>query len=76
MSELMEAVVDNGAARFHVRHSSLNEIKHRVDIHLERHPPLIVADVADIERRLMRGVVDENVEASEFIDGALDDALQ
>lgn len=43
-------------------------------IELERHPPLVIADVADIfECRLMRRVVYENIYAAQYIDRSLDD---
>jgi hypothetical protein len=45
-----------------------------VDVHVERHSPFLVADVAEIlEGRLMRGIVDENVDAAEIPDRPIDD---
>lgn len=45
-----------------------------MDVGAARHLPFVVRDVADVaERRLMGGVVDENVDATELIDGAPDD---
>jgi hypothetical protein len=57
-----------------VRHGGLREEEHGVDVHVERHSPFLVADVAEIlEGRLMRGIVDENVDAAEIPDRPIDD---
>ena len=50
------------------------EEKHGVDVHVERQPPFLVADIAQIlEGRLMRGIVDKDIDAAEFADRPVDD---
>src|SRR3954452_24806462 len=39
--------IDNAAPRLHVADRSLGEIEHRVDVHLERQFPFLVADLVD-----------------------------
>ena len=57
-----------------MRHSRLRQIKHRMNVDVECHPPFVVADLANlIERGLMSGVVNEDVQAPKFIDGALNE---
>ena len=51
----------------------LGQVKHGMDVDVERLPPLLVADLADfVERRLMGGVIDQNVDPPKFIKGTLD----
>ena len=62
-------------AFLHVRYCGLGEIEHRVNVDLEGVLPLLVGDVRDgLERRLVRRVVDENVDAAQFLHAALDNA--
>jgi hypothetical protein len=45
-----------------------------VDVDFERRLPFLVADGTDfLEGRLMRGIVDEDIDPTQFIDGALND---
>ena len=51
--------------------SGLGQIKHCVNIDREGGLPFLVADLRDLlERGLMRGVVDENVDGPELVDRA------
>jgi hypothetical protein len=66
--------VDDRAARIHVGDSGLDEIEHRMDVHLKRQLPFLVADVADIlECSLMGRVVDQDIDAPKCLDSLLDD---
>jgi hypothetical protein len=61
--------VDDRAARLHVGHRGLGEVEHGVDVDAEGKLPLLVADVADIgEGCLVGGIVDEDVDTTEFAD--------
>ena len=40
--------IDEGAAWLHMRHSGLDEIKHGMNVDLERQLPLLVGDVCDV----------------------------
>jgi hypothetical protein len=64
ISALIDAV-DNGCALFHVMDRRLRQIEHSMDISAERAFPFLVGNVLDrAERSLMRGVIDEYVDAA------------
>ena len=55
-----------------MRNGRLRQVKHCVDVHVERLPPLLITDLADfLKRGLVRGIVDENVDAPKFTNGTL-----
>jgi len=61
LSGFTEAVSMSGG---HVGDHGLSKKEHRVDVHLERHAPFLIADINNVGKgRLMRGVVDQNVDA-------------
>jgi hypothetical protein len=65
--------VDDRAARTQMRLGRLHQIEHRMDVRGERLLPFLIRDVAELfETGLVRGIVDENIEAAKLADGAID----
>jgi len=61
--------IDDGAAWLHVRHGGLRQIEHRVDVGLESPLPFHIGHVVNILERCLPGrVIDQDVDAAEFVD--------
>jgi hypothetical protein len=66
--------VHDSAAGLHVRDRGLRQIEHRMDVHFEGQFPFLVGNVADVlEGGLMGGVVHQDVDAAQLVDGFLYD---
>ena len=54
--------------------SRLYQVEHAVDVRAKRLIPLVIGDIVDARVAcLERGVIDENVEAAELLDGSVDE---
>nr|GEU28583.1 indole-3-acetaldehyde oxidase [Tanacetum cinerariifolium] len=68
--------VDDGRARFQMRHGGLDDIKHRVQVHIEVALPVFHADLVDaVGAFLERGVVDHDVKLAQLAHGSVHQRL-
>ena len=66
--------IDDGRAFRHVRYRRFNDVEHGRDIRGKRLFPLFIRYLFDcVEAHLMRGVVDQYVDSSKFIDRSFRD---
>ena len=69
----LRAGVDDGAARLQVRQRRLGHVEVAVEVGLQRPVEMLEAEQVDLARVLLeRGVVDQDVEPAQRLDGVLD----